>query len=514
MDPQRPGDTKRPGGAMNSPRTGETTRSQLLPMAGQWTQLHKRPYFVPGVFLAVMSVLLFSARTSGYSVRIMYAGVLPVDVPLYSMLLAGIIVCTLGYMIFRMAGKPRTGLMMVASALLMMALMEYTPLITWVQKAAALGMSPQVGNDDSLPVRFFKMFFRAGFPEEIMKAVPVALGVLVAVKFRNRSPFLARFAVEEPLDAILVGAAAGLGFAFFETMFLYVPKIMLGGDGKAAILYKAYLALAAREGPLRAANDIQALIVNGESALQLLIPRLLSDIAGHAAYAGIFGYYIGLAAQKPANRVRTLVVGLLIAACLHAAWDSGIPVFVQLILAVASFGVLMACIAKAREISPNRQQLARSQVIDGMSRLNPVAARPAPMASRAAPPAPVAPARPAAAGAPSIAAAPAGAPSMTWGDDASLLTLEIGTARIPATPGARLYERQAPGAVSSGGDNVVGEVNANPNDPSMLGIKNLSTAMWRVTTERGEEREIATGRSVRLTRGMTLRIGDLVARVR
>ncbi|MBS0320256.1 MAG: PrsW family intramembrane metalloprotease [Proteobacteria bacterium] len=505
MDPQRPGgEPKRPGGAMNSPRTGESTRSQLLPIAGQWSELPRKPYFLPGAVLVVVSVLLFSVLRAASTVRVMYDGVLPVDVPLYSMVLAGLISAAIGYMIYRMAGKPRTGLLMAASALLMMALMQWTPLIHWMQTLAAFGTSPEIADGDMLPTRFVKMLFAAGLPEELMKAVPVALAVLLAVKLKDRTGPLARFAVEEPLDALLIGAAAGLGFAFFETMFLYVPRMMMGGDARAVLIYKAYLALAAREGPARAALDIQGLITHGEAALQLLIPRLLSDIAGHAAYAGIFGYYIGLAFLRPANRAKTLIIGLAVSAGLHAAWDAGIPEFAQLVVALASFAALMACIAKAREISPNRNRLVASQIVDGLSRLNPAGARPAPVAPAAVP----------SAAAPTRAAAPAAAPSMTWGDESTMLTLEIGTARIPATPGARLYARQAPGTVASNGDNVVGEVNANPHDPSMLGIKNLSTATWHVTTDRGEQREIATGRSVRLARGMTLRIGDLVARVR
>jgi hypothetical protein len=103
---------------------------------------------------------------------------------------------------------------------------------------------------------------------------------------------------------------------------------------------------------------------------------------------------------------------------------------------------------------------------------------------------------------------------MTWGDDSNLLTIEIGTARVPVAPGARLYERQTPGARSMNNDNVVAEVNANPNDASMLGIKNLSNQSWEVVTESGEKRQLASGRSVRLARGTRIQIGDLVAVVK
>jgi len=47
-----------------------------------------------------------------------------------------------------------------------------------------------------------------------------------------------------------------------------------------------------------------------------------------------------------------------------------------------------------------------------------------------------------------------------------------------------------------------------------LGIKNLSQQIWHVTTLEGERRELASGRSVRLLRGMRILIGDLYAEVK
>jgi hypothetical protein len=104
--------------------------------------------------------------------------------------------------------------------------------------------------------------------------------------------------------------------------------------------------------------------------------------------------------------------------------------------------------------------------------------------------------------------------SLTWDDDSNLRVLEVGTARIPATAGSRLYERQVPGARSGQGDAVVAEVTAHPNDPSVLGLKNLSDQSWSLVTVEGEQRELAPGRSIRLVAGLQVRIGDLSVRVR
>jgi hypothetical protein len=111
--------------------------------------------------------------------------------------------------------------------------------------------------------------------------------------------------------------------------------------------------------------------------------------------------------------------------------------------------------------------------------------------------------------------APVQAPaSITWDDDSSQRIVELGSARIPAAVGARLWERQAPGATASRGDGVVGEISANPNDPSVLGVKNLSQQTWAVTLADGTARELAPGRSIRIEAGMKLKIGDLLAVVR
>jgi len=510
MDDKRGGEAKRPGGEMHSPRTGETTRSQLLPIGANWSELPKKPYFLPGL-AAVATVLLlfgFIGRSSG-TFRVMYKGGLPIDVPVYSLVLATILSLGVGYAIYRMVGKRAAWWVMPVVAAFVGVIIT-TPVMGALQDVVGFGTS-DIAQNDSFPIRFVKMFFLAGLPEELVKAIPVAIGVLIALKIKDRQSPMARLGVFEPLDAILIGAAAGIGFAFVETMLQYVPRTIAGGDANALKIFKTYTDLIPKIGAAHAAIEIQKLMPGHEIGLQLLIPRLLSGICGHAAYAGIFGYYIGLAFYKPANRAKTIAIGLAIAAGCHAAWNAAAgQTFGGVVVAVFSFALLMAVISKARELSPNRGELMASQLVDSLSRLYPggvQAARPSAATGAA-------PGMASAAGAPAQQPRPAGNASMTWDDDSNLLTIEIGTARVPVTPGARLYERQTPGARSAQGDNIVAEVNANPNDPTMLGIKNLSNQAWQVTTEQGEERQLAPGRSVRLARGTRIQIGDLVAAVK
>jgi hypothetical protein len=215
--------------------------------------------------------------------------------------------------------------------------------------------------------------------------------------------------------------------------------------------------------------------------------------------------------------VRTLLTGLAIACSMHAAWNAaaGTSSLTMFAIALGAFVMLAVCVIKARQISPERSQLVASQIL-GAPVVTPAAARPALR--------PQGPLDPHTGMAPASLAGSVGGHltraaeqppgSITWDDDAGQRIVEIGSARIPAAVGARIWERQAPGAVSSRGDGVVGEVSANPNDVAVLGLKNLSSQPWPVTLPSGQQRELAPGRSIRLEPGMRLVIGDLVAVVR
>jgi RsiW-degrading membrane proteinase PrsW (M82 family) len=94
--------------------------------------------------------------------------------------------------------------------------------------------------------------------------------------------------------------------------------------------------------------------------------RGIGDIAGHQAYSGIFGYYVGLAALYPAQRNKLILRGFLTAILLHALWNTmgalgraniGGPTVMlvgQVALVFCSLAFLIACILQARKISPTR----------------------------------------------------------------------------------------------------------------------------------------------------------------
>lgn len=527
---------KRPGGEMKSPSSSEPTRSQLLPFGGSWQELLTKPYFVPGVVVSVAIALLFAfMHDRSASIKVSTYGI-PVAVPAYTVVLALLIVMGGAFSVYRMAGKVKAWWLMPLVALFT-GLLTYSPVMGGLQSLYGVALG-QPGAADGWVVRFVRAVFSAGLPEETLKAIPVAIGVLIGAKLltRLKDGHPARqLAVLEPLDGILIGVASGFGFALAETLFQYVPNVILNSQETVkGLLYtlKAFgypvrlpeettqlqdivglfSLLASKIGFERATFELAQILRSRQSVgLELMIPRLLSDVFGHAAYAGIFGYFIGLAVLKPAGRVKTVLVGLAIPVAIHAMWNSSSgSVFGYFLLSMAAFVGLAVTIIKARGMSPERDQLVRSQLIDRFSGApaSTVAVRPDAASGGFVAPA----ASPATAPASPLPAAALG--SMTWDDESNLRIIEVGTARIPATAGTRLYERQVPGARAGQGGAVVAEVTANPNDASVLGLKNLSDHAWTVTTADGEQRELAQGRSIRLAAGMQLKIGDLTVRVR
>jgi RsiW-degrading membrane proteinase PrsW (M82 family) len=165
-------------------------------------------------------------------------------------------------------------------------------------------------------------FFGAGLAEELFKALPVFIAFFLGKIFRSPQ----RLGVTEPLDGILLAAASAVGFTLLETLGQYVPNAIQEGGAVAG--------------------------------LQLLIPRILGSVAGHMAYSGYFGYFIGLSVLKPRQSFLILAIGYLSASLLHALWNttSGFSLWLSAIVGIASYALLVAAILKARTLSPTRSQ--------------------------------------------------------------------------------------------------------------------------------------------------------------
>jgi hypothetical protein len=82
--------------------------------------------------------------------------------------------------------------------------------------------------------------------------------------------------------------------------------------------------------------------------------------------------------------------------------------------------------------------------------------------------------------------------------------LQIGSQQLPLEGGHY---------VELGGARLA-EVNSNPNDPAMLGLKNVSATNWTATTPDGKLREVEVGRSIQLITGTRFQFGTAIGEIR
>lgn len=93
------------------------------------------------------------------------------------------------------------------------------------------------------------------------------------------------------------------------------------------------------------------------------------------------------------------------------------------------------------------------------------------------------------------------------------ITLSSGQT-IYFTVGMKLTDVDIPGLKSNSFDGAVVEVNCNPNDPTALGLKNLSRQTWTVVTPSGQNRQIEFGQSIKLAVGTRINFGSVTGEIR
>ncbi|MUG98324.1 PrsW family intramembrane metalloprotease [Scytonema sp. UIC 10036] len=310
--------------AKSSNTDSEASWSQLLPILSPPQDLTRKAYLIPGIITVIFVVLLFFVQGRTYQF-------------LLGSYLAGAVL----YFVYRLCGKPKPWWVLIASIIFTIVILA-SPILHLFIFVFRVLLPGNVPNDPStlpFPQLFIRYFFGAGLLEELLKALPIFvfyfLGRILS------SPKRERIGVWEPLDGILLGSASAVGFTLFETLGQYVPGTV---------------AQVARE------MGEQAGLLAG---LELLIPRILGEVAGHLAWSGWFGYCIGLSILKPRQAWRTLIVGYLSAAALHGLWNSSagladsLGIFVLGLLVVVggmSYVLLGSAIIKARSLSPTRSQ--------------------------------------------------------------------------------------------------------------------------------------------------------------
>ena len=198
--------------------------------------------------------------------------------------------------------RPATISLLLLLAVIAISVVTEVPLAIWLETVLHSGTSNIVTS-----------IFTVGLPEESAKAIPV---VVIAVAVRRRIT---------PADYLFLGAVSGLAFGASEAEHYLTNGVGLVGGN--------------------AIQDITA-------ALQY-VWRFPTDPITHACWAGITGYFIGLAvyAQRNSGQRKWYAVcwvGLAIAAALHGLsdWDTLTGHWAWVAIAVVS-AILFLTYAKA-----------------------------------------------------------------------------------------------------------------------------------------------------------------------
>jgi RsiW-degrading membrane proteinase PrsW (M82 family) len=128
--------------------------------------------------------------------------------------------------------------------------------------------------------------FTVGVPEELAKAIPI---VLVAWMWRPKWP------TQTPRDYLFLGAVSGLVFGAAEAVHYFTDVL----------------------GSL--SGQVNGLVLQGLTIQYIW--RFLTDPIDHACWAGITGYFIGLAITGPGRKYSVGFIGIALAALLHGLND-------------------------------------------------------------------------------------------------------------------------------------------------------------------------------------------------
>jgi RsiW-degrading membrane proteinase PrsW (M82 family) len=503
---------KRPGGVMV--QGTETTRSQLIPVITKWEEIGKKAQLGPIIFcIAAYFILEFFGSTKPIVFKMADAtGQLAsprywIYTSWFLIELAFLLTAVSFYFIYRIVGKSKSWWILLAAfsfSAYFIWLMTTENDFGWLYDFFHLHLAGENGESER---SFVQWVVGTGFFEEFVKAIPVFILVLLS---RFMSPSLrAKIGVEEPLDGILIGCAAAGGFAIAETLLQYLSHALVNGwiETGANVVQNFYFKDPQLNAIIRSHPqnpDILLAVGRNVADTTIGVPRLIvrsiDQAFGHMAYSGYFGYFIGLSVLRPAQRWKILAIGLVSAAIPHALWDwilgfDKAPLTAA--VAVFSYAVLAAAILKAREISPNRSLLQPS-VIFGAGSASGTAS--VPVAVRVNPVVNVVP-----------TPAPAMAPAASGGAEANGGAgnrLRVGTRYLVIVAGLRLLEHQVPGLLAETRGGPVAEVTRNPNDPSVLGLTNLSNSPWETVTASGTRRQIATGQTIKLASGTKIDFGS------
>ncbi len=309
------GDVPREDGFMTNPGI-----TKIIPIARMdfITNLKSQPFFIIGIITAISGVLLFSLLNaaaespSGTATGYIYA---------YELLLGLYIGALILFAITRIS-KTRMPAWFIAwpAATTAVMLFFFSPLL--VNTSHSSLFSPLLSEyNRSFILSLAGHFLGVGLPEELFKSIPVWIGVIFAPAFEKRKISGFGGGRLHQKAAVFIGASSAIGFIIVETLFVYVPGIQRHGDIAAGLM--------------------------------LLIPRFITGISGHVAWSGTFAYFIGLAQNIKAGKLKYVAGAWLAAGLLHGLWNAasitGSPLLLGGIVAVISFIAFSAYLYKAQD---------------------------------------------------------------------------------------------------------------------------------------------------------------------
>ncbi|TNE44747.1 MAG: PrsW family intramembrane metalloprotease [Deltaproteobacteria bacterium] len=291
--------------------------NRLVPLTedGFFAQLRKQAFFVPalitvvvGLALLVCFQLLLSTKSVGYAYG--YQAIL-------GLYLSGMTLLA----IVRVAqvSLPVWLLFAVTGVTVLLLLLQW-PFSMMAMVFAPKPLRDLTQSQGMLPT-FLGYFVTTGLLEELFKALPLGLVLLVSGRLARRSPDLFSRGRLHPLAAVLLGSASAVGFIWVETLVGFVPRLHEQADPTMGMM--------------------------------LLIPRLLTGICGHVAWSGILAYFLGLATYYRGRSVALLaLLGWGLAAFFHGLWNTsqalGMPL-VGAVIAMLSFVMFVAYLYKAKD---------------------------------------------------------------------------------------------------------------------------------------------------------------------
>jgi RsiW-degrading membrane proteinase PrsW (M82 family) len=188
---------------------------------------------------------------------------------------------------------------------LMLVIVTVIALVTQVPLAVTLESNLHATNTGLFP-----SVFTIGLPEELAKAVPV---LAIALLYRHRRAV-------EPRDYLFIGAVSGLVFGASEV----VRYFTVNGVGEFYQTVQAAIPQITElinSGQSASASVFTTLIGSVLLFILEFVWRFVTDPISHACWAGLTGYFIGLAATGHHRWHRVAWIGVLVAAVLHGLND-------------------------------------------------------------------------------------------------------------------------------------------------------------------------------------------------